>query len=67
MVLSYDVINKTSLAIKRKYKDAPAEEGEQVYKRLCDRVVEYNAKQPSKRYQNTLALTFIPRESELIQ
>ena len=44
MVLSYDVINKASLAIKRKYKDAPTEEVEQVYKRLCDRVVEYNAK-----------------------
>ena len=30
-------------------------------------MTEFNAKLPSKRYQNTLALTFMPKESEAIQ
>ena len=67
VVLSYDVINKASLAIKRKYVEASAEERDQVYQRLCDRVTEYNKKTPSKRYQNALALAFMPKDSDLLE
>ena len=49
-MLSYDIINKASLAIKRKYQDASAEEREQAYQKLCNCVTEANTKTPSKRF-----------------
>ena len=67
VVLSYDVINKASLAIKRKYAEASAEERDQVYQRLCDTVTEYNKRTPSKRYQNALALAFMPKDSDIVE